>query len=83
MISFLRKLLALYAFILALDFALSMLAQSRRRWMEVLHSICEPAIKLGRTVIDKLVPDRKTTIDLGEPVAFVLCILIRMILGWF
>lgn len=83
MIPFLRKLLALYAFMLALDFALSFLANTRQRWMAVLHSICEPAIRLGRTVIDKLVPDRKITMDLGEPAAFVLCILVRMILGWF
>lgn len=83
MISFLRKLLALYAFLLALDFALTFLANSQQRWMAVLHRICDPAIRLGRRVIDRLVPDRKTSMDLGEPVAFVLCILIRMILGWF
>lgn len=83
MIAVVHKLLGLYAFLLALNLVLPFLTNTRQRWMEVLRQICEPAVSVGRRVADRLIPNRRVTVDLGAVTAFLLCLLLRMVLSFF
>lgn len=78
-----RRLLSLYALLLAIHFALPYVAASQRPWMAVLARICEPGVRLGRIVAAKLLPERRIRTDIGAPAAIVLCLLLRFLLALF
>lgn len=82
-IKLVRNLLSLYALVLLVDFALQFITDEQKPWMAVLHKICEPGIKAGNSVMAKLFPQRRTSMDLGGIAAVALCLVARVILSFF
>lgn len=83
MISLIRKLLGIYAFILLLDFALPFLTDAQKPWMTWIHKISEPGIKAGNRVAARLFPDRRVKMDIGALAGIVLCLAARLVLSFF
>ena len=82
-IKLVRNLLSLYALVLIVDFALQFVTDVQKPWMAALHRICEPGIKAGNRVMDKLFPQRRTDLELGGVAAVALCLILRVILSFF
>lgn len=82
-IHLIRSLLSIYALCLLVHFALPYLTDTQKPWMAVLARICAPGVRMGNIALSKLVPDRKFKMDLGPLAAVLLCLIARIILGWF
>ena len=82
-IHLIRSLLSLYALLLLVHFALPYITSTQQPWMAVLARICAPGVRMGNIALSKLVPDRKFKMDLGPLAAVLLCLIARIILGWF
>lgn len=80
-VEWIRRLLSLYALLLAVHLALPYLSASQRPWMAVLTRICEPGIRIGNRVAARLLPERRFMMDMGTLTAIVLCVLIRLLLA--
>ena len=76
-------LLGLYAILLLVQLALPFFTDSQRPWMTVLDKICEPGIRIGNRVAAKLLPARRTKVNVGALTAVVLCWLARVVLRLF
>lgn len=83
LITWARNLLSIYALILLVDYLMQFVTGSRKPWMEALHKICEPGIRVGERVMDKFFPGRFSGKDVGSIAAVVLCFVLRIILGFF
>lgn len=79
----LQKLLSLYALLLLIDLALPYVTDAQQPWMAVLARICEPGIRIGNRVAAKLIPERRTKVNVGVITAIVLCYVARLVLGLF
>ena len=82
-ISIIRQLLSLYALLLLVDLVLPYVTTAQQPWMAVLARICEPAIQVGNQVAAKLIPERRTKVNVGVITAIVLCYVARLVLGLF
>ena len=83
MLRFIISLLGVYALLLAVHFLLNLFVDVRPRWMDVLDRVCQPGISIGRKAAAKLFPGNKNDARVGEITAFVLCCLVRIVLGFF
>ncbi len=79
----LQKLLSLYALLLLIDLALPYVTDAQQPWMTALARICEPGIRIGNRVAAKLIPERRTKVNVGAITAIVLCYVARLVLGLF
>ena len=83
LVKLLRQVAVIYAVLLMVDFIIPFASPSRSDWMDWVHRICEPGVRLGNTLADQLFPDRQFKIDVGPLVAMLMCWVIKWVLGWF
>ena len=82
-IRLLREAVSIYAVLMLVYFILPFITTEQRPWMSTLGRICAPGVRMGNIALSKLVPDRKFKMDLGPLAAVLLCLIARIILGWF
>ena len=77
-----RFILSVYTLVLIVNFLLPFCTDTQKPWMAKLTKVCEPALKVGRNVAAKVLPNRNYNIDMGALMAVVVCFILSMILGW-
>lgn len=78
-----RTLLSIYALMQLVHFAMPYVTNTQQPWMATLARLCEPGIRIGNQVANRVMPDRRFKIDVGPLAAALICYLIRVILGIF
>ncbi len=81
--SILRNLLSLYAFLLIINAVLPLFIKTQKPWMTVLARICEPAVRYGRVLVAKFLPNKRWPIHADSLFAGLLCWLLALIIGIF
>lgn len=81
-IRILRSILSLYTLVLIANFLIPYCTDVQKPWMVKLSKVCEPAVKMGRNLVAKLLPNRTLNTDAGSLMGAVVCLILSVVLGW-
>ena len=79
--SLIIKILKIYTLLTFINFLLSLSSMPQNRWTVLLERICEPAVKLGHSIAQKIFSNRRFNFDIRTLSGFVLMLCILFVIN--